>query len=204
MKTLRHYFISDDLDDLDLLEDQLEHAGIDSPRIHVLSNDSVGVANHIHLHAVQSIFTRDVVHCTIVGAMIGLLGVCLVLGVTYGLDLPDAIIGWTPYIFLSIVVLGFCTWEGGFVGMQKTNYHYKQFESALEDGKHVFIVDLDPDQESSLKTALQDHPKLLEAATEVGSPHWILASLHWLTAFIDRNLFSRAQQKTHLSQGTSD
>ncbi|MBT5198586.1 MAG: hypothetical protein HOM06_13640, partial [Gammaproteobacteria bacterium] len=195
---------SDDLDDLDLLEDQLEHAGIDSPRIHVLSNDSVGVANHIHLHAVQSIFTRDVVHCTIVGAMIGLLGVCLVLGVTYVLDLPDAIIGWTPYIFLSIVVLGFCTWEGGFVGMQKTNYHYKQFESALEDGKHVFIVDLDPNQESSLTIALQDHPKLLEAATEVGSPHWILASLHWLTAFIDRNLFSSAQQKTHLSQGTSD
>jgi hypothetical protein len=204
MKTLRHYFISDDLDDLDLLEDQLEHAGIDSPRIHVLSNDSVGVANHIHLHAVQSIFTRDVVHCTVVGAIIGLLGVCLVLGVTYVLDLPDAIIGWTPYIFLSIVVLGFCTWEGGFVGMQKTNYHYKQFESALEDGKHVFIVDLDPNQESSLTTALQDHPKLLEAATEVGSPHWILASLHWLTAFIDRNLFSSAQQKTHLSQGTSD
>jgi len=204
MKTLRHYFISDDLDDLDLLEDQLEHAGIDSPRIHVLSNDSVGVANHIHLHAVQSIFTRDVVHCTVVGAIIGLLGVCLVLGVTYVLDLPDAIIGWTPYIFLSIVVLGFCTWEGGFVGMQKTNYHYKQFESALEDGKHVFIVDLDPNQESSLTIALQDHPKLLEAATEVGSPHWILASLHWLTAFIDRNLFSRAQQKTHLSQGTSD
>jgi hypothetical protein len=204
MKTLRHYFISDDLDDLDLLEDQLEHAGIDSPRIHVLSNDSVGVANHIHLHAVQSIFTRDVVHCTVVGAIIGLLGVCLVLGVTYVLDLPDAIIGWTPYIFLSIVVLGFCTWEGGFVGMQKTNYHYKQFESALEDGKHVFIVDLDPNQESSLTIALQDHPKLLEAATEVGSPHWILASLHWLTGFIDRNLFSSAQQKTHLSQGTSD
>ena len=204
MKTLRHYFISDDLDDLDLLEDQLEHAGIDSPRIHVLSNDSVGVANHIHLHAVQSIFTRDVVHCTVVGAIIGLLGVCLVLGVTYVLDLPDAIIGWTPYIFLSIVVMGFCTWEGGFVGMQKTNYHYKQFESALEDGKHVFIVDLDPNQESSLTIALQDHPKLLEAATEVGSPHWILASLHWLTAFIDRNLFSSAQQKTHLSQGTSD
>lgn len=204
MKTLRHYFISDDLDDLDLLEDQLEHAGIDSPRIHVLSNDSVGVANHIHLHAVQSIFTRDVVHCAVIGAVIGLLGVCLVLGVTYLLDLPDATIGWTPYIFLSIVVMGFCTWEGGFVGMQKTNYHFKRFESALDDGKHVFIVDLDPDQESSLSIALQDHPKLLEAATEVGSPHWILASLHWLTAFIDRNLFSSAQQKTNLNQETSD
>jgi hypothetical protein len=199
MKTLRHYFISDDLDDLDLLEDQLEHAGIDSPRIHVLSNDSVGVANHIHLNAVQSIFTRDVVHSGEVGALIGLLGVCLVLGVTYFLDLPDATIGWTPYIFLSVVVMGFCTWEGGLVGMQKTNYHFKRFEAALEEGKHVFIIDLDPNQEISLSIVLQDHPKLLEAATEVGSPHFVLASLHWLTAFIDRNLFSSAQQKTRLN-----
>ena len=199
MKTLRHYFISDDLDDLDMLEDQLEHAGIDRPRIHVLSNDSVGVANHIHLHAVQSIFTRDVVHCTCMGAVAGLLGVCLVLGVTYGLDLADATIGWTPYIFLSIVVMGFCTWEGGFVGMQKTNYHFKRFESALDDGKHVFLVDLDPNQENSLSRALKDHPKLLEAATEVGSPHWLLASLGWLAVFIDRNLFSSAQQKTRSS-----
>ena len=197
MKTLRHYFISDDLDDLDLLDDQLEHAGIDSHRIHVLSNDSVGVANHIHLHAVQSIFARDVVHSSEVGAAIGLAGVCLVLSVTYFLDLPDATIGWTPYIFLSVVVLGFCTWEGGFVGMQKLNHHFKRFESALEEGKHVFMVDLDPSQEISLSIALQDHPKLLETATEVGRPHWILASLHWLSVFIDRNLFISAQQKRH-------
>jgi len=197
MKTLRHYFISDDLDDLDLLEDQLEHNGIDSPRIHVLSNDTVGVANHVHLHAVQSIFKRDVIHSFEVGAAVGLLGVCLVLGVTYMLDLPDNVIGWTPYIFLSVVVMGFCTWEGGLIGMQKPNFHFKRFEKALDEGKHVFIIDLDPDQEINLAAALKDHPKLLEAATEVGSPHWILASLHWLDAFIDRNLFSHAHQRPH-------
>lgn len=197
MKTLRHYFISDDLDDLDLLEDQLEHSGIDNSRIHVLSNDSVGVANHIHLHAVQSIFRRDVIHSFEVGAAVGLLGVCLVLGVTYLLDLPDDVIGWTPYVFLSVVVMGFCTWEGGLIGMQKPNIHFKRFEQALDEGKHVFIIDLDPDQEIDLVTALKDHPKLLEAATEVGSPHWILAALHWLDAFIDRNLFSHSQQRPH-------
>jgi len=199
MKTLRHYFISNDLDDLDLLDNQLELAGIDSHRIHVLSNDSVGVANHIHLHAVHSIFTRDVVHSGAVGAVIGLIGACLVFGVTYILDLPDTTIGWTPYIFLSVVVFGFCTWEGGFVGMQKPNHHFKQFEPALKEGKHVFMVDLDPNQETSLSIALQDHPKILEAAMEVGSPHWILASLKWLTVFIDRNLFSSAKQtSSHL------
>jgi hypothetical protein len=48
-----------------------------------------------------------VMSCIAVGAVIGLLGVCLVLGMTYVLDLPDSIIGWTPYIFLSVVVMGF-------------------------------------------------------------------------------------------------
>ena len=83
--------------------------------------------------------------------------------------------------------------------MQKTNYHFKRFEAALEEGKHVFLVDLDPNQETTLSIVLQDHPKLLEAATEVGSPHWVLASPHWLTAFIDRNLLSSAQQKTSVN-----
>jgi hypothetical protein len=196
MKTLRHYFISNDLDDLDLLDDQLEHAGIDSHRIHVLSNDSVGVANHLHLHAVHSIYRRDVVYSGAVGAAIGLIGACLILGVSYVLDLPDTTIGWTPYIFLSVVVLGFCTWEGGFVGIQKPNHYFKRFEAALEEGKHVFMVDLDPTQEASLAIALQDHPKLLEAAMDVGRPHWILVSLKWLTVFVHRNLFSSAKQRS--------
>ena len=33
----RHYFISDNLDDLEVFEEQLEAAGISTPQIHVLS-----------------------------------------------------------------------------------------------------------------------------------------------------------------------
>ena len=195
MKTLRHYFISDDLDDLELLEEQLEAAGVESPQIHVLSEDSVGVANHIHLHAVQSLFTRDVVHSAEVGALVGLAGVVFVLGGAYLLDLPDEIVGWVPYIFLSIVIFGFCTWEGGLIGIQRPNYHFKKFEEALNDGKHVFIVDLDPDQEVELSQVVKNHPNLKDMGTEVGAPHFVFAFLHWLYAFIDRNLFSKSQLK---------
>ena len=39
MQLLRHYFISDDLDDLELFEEQLESAGVSTPQIHVLSRD---------------------------------------------------------------------------------------------------------------------------------------------------------------------
>ena len=194
MNTLRHYFISDDLDDLDLLEDQLEARGVENPQIHVLSNDDPGVANHVHLHAVQSLLKNDVIHSGEIGAVAGLIAAMLILGVAYFLELPDmSVSGWTPYVFLSIVVFGFCTWEGGFIGFQKPNYHYKRFESALNEGKHVFIIELDPDQESLLAELLESHPKLEEMGTEMGSPHWIFAWRHRLFEFVDRNLFSFSQ-----------
>lgn len=193
MNTLRHYFISDDLDDLDLLEVQLESRGVENPQIHVLSNDDTGVANHIHLHAVQSLLKNDVIHSGVIGAVAGMIAASLVLGVAYYLGLPEMNVGWTPYVFLSIVVFGFCTWEGGFIGFQKPNYHYERFESALKDGKHVFIVELDPNQEPILEELLKDHPGLEEKGTEIGPAHWIFAWRHRLFEFIDRNLFSYSQ-----------
>ena len=36
MKMLRHYFISNSLDDLEVFEEQLEAAGVSTPQIHVL------------------------------------------------------------------------------------------------------------------------------------------------------------------------
>ena len=71
----------------------------------------------------------------------------------------------------------------------------KKFEEALNDGKHVFIVDLDPDQEVELSQVVKSHPNLKDMGTEVGTPHFIFAVLHWLYAFIDRNLFSQDQLK---------
>ena len=35
MPMLRHYFISNDLDDLETFEEQLEAAGVSTPQIHV-------------------------------------------------------------------------------------------------------------------------------------------------------------------------
>ena len=193
MNTLRHYFVSDDLDDLELLEEELEQRGVENPQIHVLSKDDPGVANHVHLHAVQSLLKNDVIHSAEVGAVAGLIGAILVLSVAYFLELPEKSVGWVPFIFLSIVVFGFCTWEGGLIGMQRPNYHYKRFEEALDEGKHVFIIELDLDQESILEGLLEAHPHLEAKGTEIGQPHWIFACRHWLLEFVDRNLLSQSQ-----------
>ena len=195
MNTLRHYFISDDLDDLELLEEQLEARGVENPQIHVLSNDETGVANHVHLHAVMSLFKNDIIHSGEIGALLGLIGAGLVLGVAYVLGLTETNVGWMPFIFLAVIIFGFGTWEGGFIGFQKPNYHYGRFEGALNEGKHVFIVELDPDQEPILTELLQSHPTLEEKGTEMGRPHQFFVIRHWVFEFIDHNLFSRSQMR---------
>ena len=45
----RHYFISDDLDDLAAVERELDAAGITPPQVHVLSNDDAGVTLNVAL-----------------------------------------------------------------------------------------------------------------------------------------------------------
>jgi len=52
MNMLRHYFISDNLDDLEVFEEQLESAGVSTAQIHVLSRNDAEVGHHHHLREV--------------------------------------------------------------------------------------------------------------------------------------------------------
>ena len=49
----RHYYISDNLNDLEKVETELEASGIDTEQIHVLSERDAEVERH-HLHDVSS------------------------------------------------------------------------------------------------------------------------------------------------------
>ena len=174
MKMLRHYFISSNLDDLEVFEEQLETAGVSTPQIHVLSANDAAVARHSHLHAVQSFLRSDVVHSTTQGAVIGIVAFVLVLAVAYFAGWTTSAAGWMPFIFLAVILLGFCTWEGGFFGFQKTNHNFARFEQALKDGKHIFFVDLEPSQESILEKILEAHPQVELAGTGASTQHWIV------------------------------
>jgi len=176
MQLLRHYFISDDLDDLEVFEEQLEAAGVSTPQIHVLSRDEDDgeVARHEHLHEVQSWMKSDMIHSTIIGAMVGIAASALVLIVAYLAGWTESAAGWMPFIFLAVVVLGFCTWEGGLRGIQVPNYHFEQFQSSLDEGKFVFFVDLESSQEKILEKVFKDHPKVQMAGTGAAASDWMI------------------------------
>lgn len=175
MKMKRHFFVSDDLDDLELFEEELEQAGIATPQIHVLTLDDAGAETHAHLHDVQSLMKKDVIHSGEYGLAVGVVAALMVLAVTYMAEWYTSPAGWIPFIFLAIVLLGFFTWEGGFIGIQTFNSNFKRFKDELEAGKHVFFVDLTSEQEETLERVVRSHPRARMAGTGRPTPHWIVS-----------------------------
>ena len=173
MTVLRHYFISDDLEDLTLLEQQLEEGGVDASQTHVLSLGDQNLDGYENLHDVNSIMKKDVVRSGIIGAVIGLaLSISLLLvAALFGWAETKA--GWMPFILLSVIIFGFCAWEGGLFGIQTPNKKFARFTEVLNAGKHVFFVDLTAEQEEVLAKLLSSHPSLQAAGTDKGTPRWI-------------------------------
>ena len=178
----RHFYVSEDLDDLDRIEDELEHRGLHRPQIHVFSRDDSGIDHHDHLHNVESVFKKDVVHGTIVGTWIGAALALLVLLVAVTSDWPETYT-WMPFIFLAIVLLGFGAWSGGLYGIQVPHRDFKRFESQLRAGKHVFIVDVDPAQEVSLQRVVSQHPGLQLAGIGKAAPRWLVMGQYNIKKF---------------------
>ncbi|KLV08289.1 MULTISPECIES: hypothetical protein [Photobacterium] len=173
---IRVFYISDDLDDLELVEYELELSGIGSSQIHVLTDNDAEVASHHHLHPVKSFLRNDVIHSTEIGAVIGVAASGLILFFAYMSGVTDTV-GWLPFIMLAIVVLGFITWEGGLFGFQELHYQFRKFKQVLKSGRHVLMVDVEPEQELTLANVTLAHNKLQPAGTGKSPPRW-LVSLH--------------------------
>ena len=199
MTVLRHYFISQDLDDLELIEEELERQKVDTTQIHVLSLDDAATENHHHLHDVSSFMKRDVIRSGELGFLVGAIGAALVLCVAYFSGWTNTVAGWIPFVFLSVVVLGFCTWEGGFIGFQKVNKHFQRFEKVLAEGKHIFFVDLLPEQEGILDEVVNRHPRLELAGTERGTPSWIMQGQKLVPQILQETLLFQLPTKRHPS-----
>lgn len=171
---IRHYFVSSSLDALDVLEQQLEETGISKPQIHVLSQDDLGVHQHENLHEVQSVMKSDVVRSTMRGAVVGVALMILMLVFVWLAGWTSTAAGWLPFGFLAVVILGFSTWEGGLVGIQKPNYHFARFQKLLANGKHILFVDLETNQDKLLKPVLREHPHVKALWTESNNQHWMV------------------------------
>lgn len=168
----RYYFISDNLNELAQVERELEQSGISTPHIHVLSKDDVGVHQH-RLHEVNAFLRQDVVRSGEFGALIGIVVSLLAIAIAWLSGLAQ-IIGWMPFIFLSVVLLGFFTWEGGLWGIQEPNSRFRRFEEALNNGQHLLLIDVDTRQEEIMRRTLARHPAIKPAGVGAAVPSWVV------------------------------
>ncbi|HSC74793.1 MAG TPA: magnesium transporter [Pseudomonadales bacterium] len=164
-----HYYVTTDLDDLEVAETELERAGISASRMHVLTEDTAGAMTH-HLHPVNDLMKRDAIHTAMVGSTLGLslAAIILILASTSGLA---AQMGWAPFILISIAVIGFSTWEGGLLGIQRPNHSLLRFMGSIKKGRHVLLVDVNTQQEQALARVVANHPALRVARDGTPDAH---------------------------------
>lgn len=182
MRMTRYFFISTDLNDLEHFEQDLERAGIVTPQIHVLT-DHEGEAHSHHVHQVSPFMKKDVVHSALLGAAVGVCLAVLVLLITVVAGWHETEIGGWPFIFLAVILMGFCTWIGGFWGIQTSNSRTRRFDQALKEGKHVFFVDHPQGQGTVLEDVSQRYPSVAMAGLARGAPSWIVFSQHNIKRF---------------------
>jgi len=178
----RHYYIGDDLEDLASAERGLEAAGISTPQIHVLSNDDAGV-ELTHLHEVEAVLKKDVVHGTGLGAVVGIVCGAVVLALSWASGLT-ATYTWVPAIFLAVIIVGFCTWEGGLIGIQKPHMDFRRFQDELQQGRHILFVDIQPQKVESLQRVMREHPRLRAAGEGGSTPGWVIGVQQKWTRFM--------------------
>lgn len=166
----RYYYISDNLPDLQSVKAELEQRGINALQIHVLSHSDAAVEQH---RLPDVIFMKkDLVRSAVLGAVMGVLALMAVLLVAHFTGAVESHVGWAPFIFLAIVMLGFFTWEGGFRGIQEPNQRFLRFQQVLQEGKHIFFVDVRSDQEDALRAVAAAHPLIKPAGSEKSGPDW--------------------------------
>ncbi len=182
----RCYFISNSLDNLDQIEQALKNNGVTNPLIHILSNRNADVDKN-GLESANPFIRKDVIHLTIIGAVIGIILSSLIIGTAYHTKIVD-LAGWPPFIFLAIVVLGFCTWEGGFIGIQRPHPILRKLQPVLNKGKHVLFVDIEPQQRSQLKSVINKYDQLEPIGSSAAPPAWFIGAQddwaelrHWAT-----------------------
>ena len=170
----RYFYVSNDLDDLESVENALEESGISRAQIHVLSNDDAGVKDR-NLNQVYSWFKTDVISTTYKGVIVGLILAALVLIVSNTLGAVDSI-GWAPFCMLAIVCLGFCTWEGGLIGSHLPSSRFKKFQKTLEDGKHVLMIDADQKDVEFIDKVIAQNPGMKAAGEDATKDQWTVAT----------------------------
>ena len=154
----RIYWLLPDLTSARRTMDDLLLARISEPHIHFIAREGADMSG---LHAANLLQSSDVIRAAQAGLVIGG-AVGAVLGVIAALFFP--IVGtapqWGMVAVLAIVGAGFGAWASSMIGVSTPSNRLKRFESAIENGQLLLMVDTPRSRVEEIESRLQAlHPE---------------------------------------------
>ncbi len=159
------YYLASSIESTREVSDDIQAVGINHWFLHVISKDTAGVKKH-QMHSGNCIEQLDIMRDGIIGAFIGLvLGLIIVSVITYKGYFPPEVPTITYYFIIGILIL-FCSWEGGLIGIGNESKKLAEFHSDLEAGKYLILVYAPANQEKLITDMMAEkHPDIpLEGA----------------------------------------
>lgn len=152
------YYLSDNLDELEAVHDELVDGGLKDQQIHVLSEQEAEVEKH-HLRNVNVIERTSMLGFMFRGAILGIVLAAIVLAFSQYAGVTGSV--WmAPFLFAAVAAFGFSIWEAGLMGLHRLNQRFASFKDELQQGEHMLILDYGRQQQTLIESVLKRHPKV--------------------------------------------
>ena len=148
----RLYFLLPNLDVTHKVVDELLLARIEERHIHVIAKEGTPLADLPEASLLQK---SDFVPAVERGVAMG--GATGIAAGLVALALPGVVIAGGALLAMGLAGAGMGAWLGGMIGMDVENTHVKQFESAIEKGEILVLVDVPKDRVDEIQESVKKH-----------------------------------------------
>lgn len=161
----RLYYLSNNIDVVEKLSDELHAKGLTDWNFHVMGKDKANMIRH-HLHTTSLLHELDIIRSgergVLVGFVVGLLLTCYVALVTpFG-----ASMNLLAQIASVVLFSMFGAWLGGLVGVQNENYKIRRFHSAIDNGEFLIMVDVTHKQRREVEDTIDRFHEIRRAGED--------------------------------------
>ena len=148
----RLYFLLPDLETTHKVVDELLLARVEERHIHVIAREDVPLGDLPQASLVQK---SDFVPAMERGIALG--GATGVLAGLAALAMPGVVVAGGALLAMGLLGAGMGAWLGGMIGLDVDNTRIKQFESAIQAGEILVLVDVPKDRVEEIQNLVRKH-----------------------------------------------
>ncbi|PCJ87465.1 MAG: DUF1269 domain-containing protein [Thiotrichaceae bacterium] len=160
----RLYFLLPNVETAHKVVDELLLTHVEERYLHVIAADSIKLGDLPEASLLQK---SDFIPAVERGVALG--GATGVLFGLVALAMPGFVIAGGALLAMGLVGAGMGAWLGGMIGLDVGNSQVKKFQSAIEQGEILMLIDIPKDRIDEIKTLVKKHHP--EADFEGTEPH---------------------------------